>query len=258
MSGVESGPIVVSLPEPTGRRLRLGPFPSAREALKFVTYAAVGGVVAGLVGPLAWFPFLGSGFLFAVYRPEGRGLDRRFHDYCRWRMRSRDGGPSPPEAVVRGGAVRVEGGRFMAVLAAQGIPVAFLPPRDARRRFEQYRLLLRSLDERLFLRVGVEPLSPRPFLGASARGPVPGGTDARAGYRELVQLLCRRRSVRRVDVYLVGCGEAATHLARLEAQVAAVERSLGEMGVGVRRLRERELEAAVRRSGFRPGPGGST
>ncbi|MCI4330789.1 MAG: hypothetical protein L3K19_02935 [Thermoplasmata archaeon] len=252
MTADRGRPLVVALPEPTGRPLRLGPFPSARGALKFVTYAAVGGVVATLLGPLAWVPFVAGGFVFGSYQPEGRALDRRFADYCRWQWRSRGAGAPPPEAQVRGGTIRVAGGRFLAVLATGGVPVAFLPPDDARRRFEHYRAILRSVDEGLFLRVGVEPLSHHPFLGRRAAGSTPAEGAAFAGYDELVRLLCRRRSIRRVDVYLFGRSHAPTALPKLEAQVSAVRKGLEEMGVVARRLRGRELSHAVARGGFHP------
>jgi hypothetical protein len=258
VSGSRSDPLVVSLPEPTGRRLRLGPFPSAREALKFVTYAAIGGVVAGLVTPAAWIPFVGGGFVFATYQPDGRGLDRLFADYCRWRWRSRWGGAPGPSARVRGGVMRIEGGPCFAVLAAGGTPVAFLPPDDARRRFQRYREMLRALDHGAFLRVGVEPIPAGPFVGPTASGADAAEREARAGYQALVRLLCRRRSVRRVDVYLaarVGDGEP---IARLEAQVSAVRIALGELGVAVRRLRGAELETAIRRLGFESPSGAAT
>lgn len=257
MSSETPAAVVVPLPQPTGRRLRLGPFPSTREALKFVTYAAVGGVVAGLVNPLAWLPFVGGGFVLATYQPEGRSLDGRAADYVRWRWRCHGGGPTPPRARVRGPFTRTSDGRMLAVLAAGGAPVAFLPAEDARRRFDQYRQLLRSLSDRVFLRVGVEPLLDGPFRGRGGRPSDP-DAGARAGYVELVRAVCRRRFVRRVDVILFAPSAGPTDLSRLESEVQTVRQSLEEMGVPSRRLRGSELARAVERAGYPIGGAGAT
>src|ERR1700688_4681805 len=56
-------PVVVGLPESLDRRMRLGPFPSARHALKFAAYAAVGGSVAAILGVVLTIPLLGGRFL---------------------------------------------------------------------------------------------------------------------------------------------------------------------------------------------------
>lgn len=249
MSSGAQAAVVVPLPQPTGRRLRLGPFPSTREALKFVTYAAVGGVVAGLVNPLAWLPFVGAGFVLATYQPEGRSLDGRAADYVRWRWRCHGGGSSDYRATVRGPFARTSDGRMLAVLSAGGAPVAFLPAENARRRFDRYRQLLRSLSDRVYLRVGVEPLLEGPFRG---RGGASGDPDAgaRAGYAELVRAVCRRRFVRRVDVILFAPSGGLSDRSRLESEVVAVRQSLEEMGVTSRRLRGGELARAVHRAGY--------
>ena len=47
----ESSPWI-GLPATFDRRLRMGPFPSVRDALKFATYAAVGAIPAALVARL--------------------------------------------------------------------------------------------------------------------------------------------------------------------------------------------------------------
>ena len=44
----------VALPVAIGRRMRLGPFPSARDALRFLAYATAGAVVIPFFGAIAW------------------------------------------------------------------------------------------------------------------------------------------------------------------------------------------------------------
>ena len=243
----------IALPAPVTRRMRLGPFPSARDALKFLAYAAVGALLAGFLGPIAWAPFLGGGFLLSVYKEEGKGFDERFLDYLHWRWRQRPGAPRTGvegSAVTRGGQARISNGRHVGVLAARGTPVVFLPPEEARRLFEQYAELLRGLDAGVVLRAFVEPLSPHRFLAAR---PVAAGDPsgaASAGYAEMVRLLCRRRSRRIVHVLLWTGTEVGSAATRLEERLGTVERALGSMGIEVRRLRGRELVGALRDLGW--------
>src|ERR1700691_568649 len=74
-AGSSGIPVVVGLPESLDRRMRLGPFPSARHALQVGAHAAVGGSVAAVLGFVWTVPFLGVGFLLSVYQNDGRALD---------------------------------------------------------------------------------------------------------------------------------------------------------------------------------------
>ena len=188
-------PLVVGLPESLGRRMRFGPFPSARHALKFAAYAAVGGAVAAAVGAIWTVPFLGAGFFLSVYQPDGRALDARLGEYAQYRWRSRPGDGSPRRSPVEPGGdgpyVTSVPGQLVAILSVRGLPVAFLPPSDARSLFESYRELLRTVDPGLLLHMGVEPVSERPFLPPRGR-PETGRPEetARRGYAEMVAVLC--------------------------------------------------------------------
>lgn len=250
----------IPLPAPVGRRMRLGPFPSARDALKFAGYAAVGGVAAAALGAVAWLPILGGGFLLSIHKPEGRGLDDRLGDYLRWRFRTSafgGRGAERPAARARGAVARLADGRFVGGLEADGIPVAFLPPEEARRLFEGYRRLLDGLDRGCLLRATLVPLSSAPFLPPRR---APEGDDevrrARDGYAEMVRLLCRRRFRRAVYLLLWSDGAGGTGSARLAEQVAHVGEELERLGIPNRRLRSRELAEALGRTGWSAREGG--
>lgn len=243
------GAPVVRLPERMDRRLRLGPFPSARDAVKFLSYAAVGAVVAPFVSPLVWLPLVGAGFGVAVWRPEGEAVDARALTYVRWKARSFF--PRLPvtprsSSLTRHGVVRLSASTHAAVVRTGGCPVAFLPPAELHRRFELYRDLLRSSEGRLTMLATTTPIRASPIL------PVPSGSAspdhaAREGYRELVRLLCRRRSLRRVYLALSSDASGPEALARLEGEVASVAERLAGLGVHAVRLTEGGLrEAAFR------------
>ena len=87
MAEPEPGPPVVALPQPVDRRLRLGPFASARDAVKFACYAAAGALLAPFVTPYAWLPVVAVGFLVSAWRPEGEALDERVAHWATWRVR---------------------------------------------------------------------------------------------------------------------------------------------------------------------------
>src|ERR1700730_9474316 len=95
----------VALPAPLDRRMRLGPFPSARDALKFLGYVAVGILAATLATPAAWVPFLVVGFVLSVHKTDGKGFDDRLVDYVRWSWRTRS-----PRIVRAGVAPSAPGG----------------------------------------------------------------------------------------------------------------------------------------------------
>lgn len=249
----EDGPPVVSLPERLDRRLRLGPFPSARDALKFVLYASAGALLAPFVSPLLWLPVLGGGFLVAVWRPDGEALDERAVAFGLWKLRSmrRDGTMSgrPLGPAVRRKLVRLGPSRYAAVIRTGGTPIAYLPPVELARHFESFRELLRSSDGSFALSAAGIPLRTAAFL------PRPSDRDgadreARLGYTDLVGLLGRRRSVRRVYLTLVTEGTGPEALGRLEARVATFLERLGALGVRPVRLCDRALADAVRLWGW--------
>ena len=244
----------IPLPPRLSRRMRLGPFPSARDALKFLVFAAVGAILAARIGPIAWIPFLGGGFLLSVYKDDDRGLDDRLWAYLAWRCSQRRGsGPGPPGLRVRGSVAHLPGGPDVGVLAASGVPVAFLPPSEARRLFDQYRELLRSLDGGGVVHISHEPLDPRPFLPPNRPSTDPAELAAREGYREMVQLLCRRRNRRRSLMLL--WSDARRGARTLEQRLADAEARIAAVGVPVRRLSGPELLSTLHRAGY---PGGLT
>jgi hypothetical protein len=250
-------PLVVGLPESLGRRMRLGPFPSARHALKFAAYAAIGGAVAAALGVIWTVPFLGAGFFLSVYQPDGRGLDEQLGEYVqyRWRSRPGDGHPAraPSEPGGRSPYVTSVPGQLVAILSVRGLPVAFLPPADARSLFESYRELLRTLDPGLLLHMGVEPVSERPFLPARAR-PETGRPEenARRAYAEMVALLCRQRYRRRVLLALWTPRGARAAL-RLEQDADRLVAGLSRLGLEGTRLRGPALRRACAQIGWREG-----
>jgi hypothetical protein len=238
--------VTIPLPRPVDRRLHLGPFPSARDALKFAGYACAGLVAVPLAGPAAVVPFAGLGFLVAVYRRDGRALDDRVAGYLAWRWRrrsrhrpTRDSGPTSAGATAL-----LAGGRVAAVVRAGGVPVAFLPPDDARTLFEGTRRWLDALDGGVYLVADATPFRAAPFR---PNAPV-GSADraARDGYDEVVRLLLRRRRARRVAVVLWESADPAG-VARLEGRVQATDDALRTLGVTTERLRGAELRSELAR-----------
>lgn len=88
MGDLPDGPPVVSLPERLDRRLRLGPFASARDALKFVTYSAVGAVIVPFTSPYLWLVVVAGGFAVCVVRSDGQALDERALSFVLWKIRA--------------------------------------------------------------------------------------------------------------------------------------------------------------------------
>jgi hypothetical protein len=248
------GPPVVALPRRFDRRLRLGPFPSARDALKFLTYAAAGALLAPFVSAWLWVPLVGIGFLVAVWQPEGAPWDELLWRALVWRWRRRPGAgtvtPSVPPPVAADAFVRLDPGRHVAILRAEGIPLAYRPPADLEQLFAQYRAILRSLSGPVALRCTLAPLSVDPLLPPS-RVPAPTvDQEARSGYVELVTLLCRRRSVRRVDLAVFGLAGGLENTQGLEGAVRALAGALGPLGIRTRRLRGLALAEAARAFGW--------
>ncbi len=233
--------------------MRLGPFPSVRDALKFATYAAVGAVPAVLVAPIWWLPFLGAGFLLAMYHPAGKPADEQAGEFVAYHVRqgrlSRGRVPERRPWAL-GPAARVGGVALVAVLEVSGTPVAFLPPQESRALFDRFRDLLRAIEGGLYLVMTTEPISSDPYQPPD--GLAPPAPLARAGYTEMVRILCQRRRQRRVLLTIwVPRGDGAA--ARLERNVAVVTDHLGRIGVRVERLADRPLGAALGRMGWSEG-----
>ncbi|HUI38229.1 MAG TPA: hypothetical protein VLY85_01205 [Thermoplasmata archaeon] len=246
-------PLVVPLPRRLDRRMRLGPFPSAREAMKFAAYAAVGTIALPVGGALAWVPFLSAGFLFAVYRPNGKGIDERAADYLRWQFRRRrtapSGGPSvrpvSPESVLR-----LPGPFLVAIVEAGGIPVRYLPPSDARELFDRYRELLRSSGGGFHLVAGTVPLGAAGFRPREAPGSRPSESRARDGYRELVTLLAQRRRRRLVRFLVFEPLNSPASLRTVEERARLASASLDAMGAEPRRVTGEALRRAAAEIGW--------
>ncbi len=252
MAEAPDDPPVVSIPERLDRRLRLGPFASAREALRFVTYAAAGAVVAPVTGAYVWLAIVLVGFAVIVVRADGQSMDERALAFVRWGLREAAGSPKrmtfgAPHAV-RQGLLHVAG-RPVAVVCTDGTPVAYLPPVELGHRFERFRTLLRSLEGTLLFLVSAAPMS-----AARVRPPPRSAPDeesrARAGYTELVETLCRRRQVRRVYLALGAERMGMAGLAELELRVASLLERLTELGLHPARLRGGALLEAGRRWGW--------
>jgi len=243
---------VVRIPERVDRRARLGPFPSMRDAAKFLCYAAAGALAAPWVSPFLWLPFVGVGLAVSVWQPEGRPIDARVLAYARWRVRSmspRGRMTGRRDPLTRRGVVPLAPSCYLAVVRASGCPVAYLPPVELARKFERYRELLRTVTGSFALLSTTYPIRSAPVLPVDREAP---GTDreARQGYGELVELLCRRRRTRRVYVAVRNAEAGPDALARLEAQASSLAEQLRGLGLRVTRLRDRELDEAVRQFGW--------
>ena len=209
------------------RRLHLGPFGSGRDLAKFLGLAAVGAVVAAVSSAVLWLPFLGIGALVAFFRVDGRSLDDYAVGYLRFRWRtagSPDG--SPGTSMPNQGPSRAVGGHAPS-LRAGGIPIAYLPPADLQRLFEEWRSTLATVDRPLGVRMRGEPFSPLPFLPAAS--PRDAERPALDSYCELVRLLLRRRYRRVVEITVwddpSGHGPRAIGLqAQLDELLSALER----------------------------------
>jgi hypothetical protein len=252
MASPVDGPPVVVLPERMDRRLRLGPFPSARDALKFLAYAAVGVLVAVLGSPLLGLVAIALGFTVAVLRVDGQGIDRQAVAFLRFHL-GRGGWvramtPGPTSNLARRGLAAEGDGRFVAVVRAGGTPMAYLPPTEIARRFELFRELLRAGNGEFTLFSSLAPMRSK----IVAPGPVADGRPdrpARDGYADLVQLLCGRRRVRRVDLVLASNQAGSDGIADLEVRVGSVLDRLAALNVPAVRLTRRALLDVARRAG---------
>lgn len=249
----DPSPVLVGLPEPLDRRMRLGPFPSVGQALKFGAYVGVGAVAAALIGPVGWLPFLGVGFFASTYRRGGKSADERVADFLAFQLRQRSaaGAPRDRGARVSGDFVRVAQGARVAILVARGVPVAFLPPSEARRLFDGFRQLLDGTEASIYLVAGLRPMRDAPFLPPRER--VPGASVdamARAGYVEMMRAVCRRRARRRVTIAVWSPGPAEGEELRLLRSVRRVTEGLERLEIPVERLTETPLRAEADRLGL--------
>jgi len=254
MDDPPDGPPLVSLPERLDRRLRLGPFASARDALRFITYAAVGAVVAPFTSPYVWLAIVAGGFAAVVLRSDGQALDERAYAFARWELRTGTGGsgvkPSTRQPGLSQGFLRVGSGRCLAILRTGGTPVTYLPPVELGRRFETFRDLLRSSEGTVGFLATSTSLSSGPVLPSGPPPPAASDRSARDGYAELVELLCRRRQVRRVYVVLGTERTGPEGLSDLEGRVRSLAEKLTVLGLGPVRLRDRGLREAARLWGW--------
>jgi hypothetical protein len=247
------GPPVVTLPERLDRRLRLGPFASAGDALKFLTYAAVGALLVPFTSPYLWPVVVAGGFALSVFRPEGQGFDERAVAFALWKLRSarKEQGMTrrPENPLGRRGLLSLGPGRYMAIVRTGGTPIAYLPPVELARRFELFRDLLRSVDTSLGFAVTSVAMRPGPVTPPPLRA---GRRDqaAAAGYSELVELLCRRRLVRRVHLVLGSDKVGPDGISDLEVRVSTLVERLAGLGLRGIRLRDRGLEDAAHRWGW--------
>jgi hypothetical protein len=252
---MENGEAVVprvTLPERVDRRIRLGPFPSARDALKFVCYAAVGAVLSPFVGPTAWLPVVALGFAVSVWRPDGDAWDERAARRCLFQVRRWVGGRMTPRGMVRaspGSVFRLSSGRRVTIVRAAGTPLAYRPPADLATLFERFRELLRATEGPIVIRatsvsLRAERVVPPEGNGASAE------LAAREGYTELISVLCRRRRSRRVEIAL-GSGQAGPEgRGRLEDRARSLAEGLATLGLPSTVLEGRPLAESARTFGW--------
>lgn len=257
MASASEGPPIVPIPERVDRRLRLGPFPSALDAIKFLCYAAAGAVVGEFLDLPAGLLLAGAGFLAAVWRPDGWAWDERALAYLRWKWRAVAPGSlmteGPAAALVRGDRLEIAPSDPVTVLRTGGIPITYLPPAEIARRFELFRELLRASEGRLAFFATLGSIRSAPYLPSKSDPRAP-DTEARAGYSELVDLLCRRRFRRRVYL-VVGLGGAGggAPIPRLETVTASVTQRLVALGLRPSRLKDRGLVDAAREMGWNAG-----
>jgi hypothetical protein len=215
----------------SSRRLHLGPFGSGRDLAKFLCIAVIGAVVAAVSSAVLWLPFLGLGAMVAFVRVEGRTLDDYALGYCRFRWRavvmsSRSSSDSPSGRP----SLRGEG-RAPSSIRAGGIPIAYLPPVDLQRLFDEWRAILTAFDRPLGFGMRGERFSPLPFIPAF-QSPDEGERAAIESYRELVRLLLRRRYRRVVDLTVWNDPFVRdSRTVALDADVAELLSALERLGV---------------------------
>jgi hypothetical protein len=253
MGETGSGPPIVGFPERLDRRMRLGPFASARDAVKFVTYAALGALLSLFTSPWACVPVVGAGFILSVWRPDGQALDERIAAFVSWRIRANSAARAPTPVtnppLVRQGLLQLSPHHYVAIVRTGGSPMAYLPPDELARRFELYRELLRSIEGSFAFLTATVPIRAQSIRPATTSG---GAEDSLAfsGYSELVAVLSRRRYLRRVYVVIGAVGPGPDVPGRLEGRASALVEALGHLGLRPTRLRDRALSEAARRFGW--------
>ncbi len=246
-------PLLVAIPERLDRRLRLGPFGSGRDALKFLLYAVAGVVAAPLLSVGVGLAIVAAGLVATTWRPGGEAIDERVAVFMAWSFRRVAGETAvtrrPSGSLRRRSVISVGPARVVAVLRAGGVPLAYLPAGELRRRFELFRDALRGGGSCLAFLATSAPIFAGSLVPAA---PSPGGEEgrARSGYRELVELIARRRSVRQVYVALGGESAGAEGISRLESEVAVLVDHLEAIGARPSRLRDRALLDAAQRLGL--------
>ena len=247
------GPPVVSLPERVDRKLRLGPFASARDALKFLTYVAVGAIAVPFTSPYLWLGVVAGAFALCVVRSDGQALDERAASFLLWKFRAGRRGTrvtrGPAGDVSRHRLLGMGPERYLAIVRVGGTPVTYLPPVELARRFELFRELLRSIGGRVAFLVTSDPMRAGPVRAAPV-GPDRGDAAASVGYAELVVLLCRRRRVRRVYIALHTESAGADAISDLEVRTTTLAERLRGLGLRPTRLEDRGLADAARRWGW--------
>jgi hypothetical protein len=217
------------------RRLRLGPFASGRDLVKFLCFATVGAAIAAVTSAVVWLPFLAAGGMIAFIRVEGQTLDEYALGYCRFRQRaSRSAGfltgPARPGPGSPGSRRRASPS-----LRAGGIPIVYLPPADLQRVFEEWRSALSAVDGSVGFRTRGELFSPLPFLPASGS---PHGAEREAldSYRDMVRSLLRQRYRRVVDVKVATPGlDGEPAALQLQTQLDGLLATLDRLGIPAQR-----------------------
>jgi hypothetical protein len=181
------------------RRLRLGPFGSGRDLVKFLCIATVGATVAAVTSAVVWLPFLAIGATIALVRVEGQTIDDYALGYCRFRWRSAVASRGAEGAPPAGRSSGTSSGNSPFSIRAGGIPIAYLPPPELEHLFQEWRSTLAAFDHPVGCRMRGELFSSLPFLPVSteARGIERAALDS---YRELVRALLHERYRRAVDL----------------------------------------------------------
>ncbi|MHB1435095.1 MAG: hypothetical protein ACYCPN_04525 [Thermoplasmata archaeon] len=251
----------IGLPERIDRPLKLGPFPSARDAVKGLAYVLVGALLIPIAGLWGWLPMIGVGLLVGLVRVDGVPLDTGLYRRARRRWRrderlARHRIPPGDPAELRW--LTLPMGRKVGIVRAEGTPLAFLPPAELRARFAVYRELLLDCGVGGVLIGSTLPITPTALRpGRRSVGEREGAV--RDSYAELLRLLCERRRHRRVYLALWTPETGPDALTQLDARLAAVEERFRALGASPRRLAGEELTRAARRFGWeRPKlPGGA-
>lgn len=218
------------------RRLRLGPFASGRDLVKFLCFATVGATAAAVTSAVVWLPFLAVGALIAFARVEGQTLDDYAVGYFRFQWRSA-GSHRLSRSASRGSRLSGSSRHSAPSIQTGGIPIAYLPPRELQHLFEGWRSTLAALDLPIGWCMRGEAFSPLPFL-PSPPDPLPEERDALESYREFVQVLLRNRYRRVVDLTLWSDpGAEGPAAINLQTQLANLEAALERLGIPVQQVR---------------------